>query len=141
MLTHRRTHTHHSKTDPTETTTQAWLPQSSKTTTTTTHLPSRGHPTRSSSFSVFFRLGGIRLSDIRLRNIRLRGIRLGGRRSSRLRRPRQMTQTDIPKMQRHKDGGLIRLNFPSQGHPSVPFVSAIRLGDIPLLQFNTINIP
>ena len=82
-------------------------------------LPSRGHPSRRHPSQEH----------------PSQGIRLGGRRSSRLRRPRQMTQTDIPEMERHKDGGLIRLNFPSQGHPSVPFVSAIRLGDIALLQF------
>ena len=43
-----------------------------------------------------------------------------------------MAQTDIPKMERHEDGGPIRLIFPSQGHPPVPSISAIRLGGIPL---------
>ena len=38
-----------------------------------------------------------------------------------------MAQTDIPEMERHEDGGPIRLSFPSQGHPPVPFVSAISL--------------
>ncbi len=42
-----------------------------------THLPSRGHPSRSSSVSAFLRLGDIRLRAIRLRAIRLGGIRLG----------------------------------------------------------------
>ena len=55
-----------------------------------------------------------------------------GRPSSRRRRPRRMAQTDIPEMERHEDGGSIRLSFPSRGHPPVPFVSAI-----PLLQFNS----
>ena len=110
-----------------------------------------------SSVSAFLRLGdirlgAIRLGDIRLRGLRLRGIRLGlppsrehpsrghpsrrhpspGRPSSRLRRPRRMAQTDIPEMERHEDGGSIRLSFPSREHPPVPFVSAIRL-----LQFNS----
>ena len=55
-----------------------------------------------------------------------------GRPSSRRRRPKQMARTDIPERERHEDGGPIRLSFPSQGHPPVPFVSAIRL-----LQFNS----
>ena len=43
-----------------------------------------------------------------------------------------MARTDMPKMERHEDGGSIRLSFPSQGHPPEPSVSANRLGDIPL---------
>ena len=43
-----------------------------------------------------------------------------------------MAETDVPEMERHKDGGPIRLSFPSQGHPPVPSVRAIRLGDIHL---------
>ena len=54
------------------------------------------------------------------------------RRHPRLLSPRRMAQRDIPEMERHEDGGSIRLSFPNQGHPPVPSVSAIRLGDIPL---------
>jgi len=43
-----------------------------------------------------------------------------------------MAQTDIPEMERHEDGGSIRLSYPSQGHPPLPVVSAICL-----LQFNS----
>ena len=50
-----------------------------------------------------------------------------GHPSSRRRRPRRMAQMDIPEMERREDGGPIRFSFPSQGHPPVPFVSAIRL--------------
>ena len=39
-----------------------------------------------------------------------------------------MAQTDIPKIERHEDGGPIRLSFLSQGHPPVPSVAAIPLG-------------
>ena len=109
--------------------------------------PSQGHPSRPSSVSgtsvsatsvsgtsvsVASVLTFLRLGYIRLGGIRLGAIRLGGRPSSRLRRPRRMAQTDIPEMERHEDGGSIRLSFPSQEHPPVPFVSAVRL-----LQFNS----
>ena len=43
-----------------------------------------------------------------------------------------MAQTDVIEMERYEDGGPIRLSFQSQGHPPVPSVRAIRLGDIPL---------
>ena len=120
-------------------------------------FPSRGHPSRCSSVSAFLRLGAIRLRDIRLGDIRLcfppsrghpsrhhpsgghpsqghpsRWHPSQGRPSSGRRRPRQMARTDIPEMERHEDGGSIRFSFPSQGHPPLPFVSAIRL-----LQFNS----
>ena len=41
-------------------------------------------------------------------------------------------KANVPEMERHEDRGPIRLSFPSQGHPPVPSVRAIRLGDIPL---------
>ena len=87
-------------------------------------------------------VGVMRLGDIRLYAIRLRGIRRGhpfhghpshghplrrhpsrGRPSLRLGRPRRMAQKDAPEMDRHLDGGSIRLSFLSQGHPPVPSVS------------------
>ena len=43
-----------------------------------------------------------------------------------------MAETDLPEMERHLDGGSIRLSFPSHGNPPVPSVRAMRLGDIPL---------
>ena len=76
--------------------------------TSTTHLPSRGHLSPPFPPSK------------------------GRQTSSRLRRPRRMAQTDIPQMERHEDGGPIPLSFPSREHPPLPFVSAIRLGNIRL---------
>ena len=90
--------------------------------TTTTHLPSREHSSQSSSLSAFHPSQGHPSRHHPSR----------GRPSSRRRRPRRMAQTDIPEMEKHHDGGPIRLSFPSQRHPPVPFVSAIRL-----LQFNS----
>ena len=47
--------------------------------------------------------------------------------SSRLRRPRRTARTNIPKMERHEDGGSIRLSYPSQEHPPLPSSPAIQL--------------
>ena len=46
--------------------------------------------------------------------------------------PTTPLKANVPEMERHEDGGSIRPSFPSQGHPPVPSVRAIRLGDIPL---------
>ena len=89
-----------------------------------------------------FRLGDIRLglspsppssvSGTSVSGASVSGPSVSGRPSSRRRRPKRMAVTDIPEMERHEDGGSIRLSFPSHGHPPVPFVSAIRL-----LQFDS----
>ena len=87
-----------------------------------------------------FRVGDICLLRLRLPPSRghpsqghpSRGHPSRGRPSSRRRRPKRMARTDIQEIERHENGGSIRLSFPSQGHPRVPFVSAIRL-----LQFNS----
>ena len=84
--------------------------------------PSQGHPSRPSSVS------GTSVSGASVSAPSISGTSV----SSRLRRPRRMAQTDIPQMERHEDGGPIPLSFPSQEHPPLPFVPAIRL-----LQFNS----
>ena len=94
--------------------------------------PSPPSSVSGTSVSVFFRL---RLPPSRghpSQGHPSRGHPSRGRPSSKRRRPKRMARTDIQEIERHENGGSIRLSFPSQGHPRVPFVSAIRL-----LQFNS----